>query len=329
VALAAVVIAAAGYWMFAPSRSSSQLWSLQLEDAQKRVAAVRAEALQVEANLLARAAFDRAAADVDRANQLVGAHRFEEAIEGLRSAAAQYEDGIRTATAARAARGRADAARATMQGAKAQAATGTDSFNAALDREREADQRYQQLAFDEAAEQFRAAEQLFAKSTPASPAPSAPPAPPAPPAATAPPSAPTERPPLAAVQPPATAERPPATTERPPAEGAPADSDSAIRAALNSYARAFETKDLGLLQNIRPGMRSDDLARYRDTFDQTKSYRLNLKVDRITVNGDAAEARGRRDDVVVSKNGETFRTSSQFSFRLKRVDGRWTIAAVK
>ena len=314
-ALAVVVIAAAGYWMLAPSRTASHLWRLQLEDAQRRVAAARAEALQVEANVLARAAFDRGTADADRANQSVRAGRFSEAIEGLRGAAGQYEESIRTATAAREARARADAARAGMRGAKAQAAAGTESFNAALDRERDGDQRYQQLAFDEAAERFRAAEQLFAKST-------APP--PAPPAATAQPPGPS-----VAAQPPPPPAPPAAATERPPADSGAADADGAIRATLNSYARAFETRDLGLLQNVRPGMRPDDLARYRDTFDQTKSYRLNLKVERITVNGDAAEARGRRDDIVVSKGGETFRTSSQFSFHLKRVDGRWTIAAIK
>jgi hypothetical protein len=117
---------------------------------------------------------------------------------------------------------------------------------------------------------------------------------------------------------------PPTVTE--PAE---VDAQSEIREVLRLYARVFEIKDLDLLQRIRPRILPDELSRHRGVFGQTRSYRLNLRVDGITVSGDEAEARGRREDIVVAGNGETVRTPGQFMFRLKRVNNRWTIDAVK
>ena len=98
---------------------------------------------------------------------------------------------------------------------------------------------------------------------------------------------------------------------------------------LRLYTRVFEAKDLALLQQVRPGIRPEELSRYRDVFDRTRSYKLNLKVDAIKVSGDEAEARGRREDVVVTSNGETLRTPGEFRFRFKRSNNRWTIDAVR
>ena len=121
---------------------------------------------------------------------------------------------------------------------------------------------------------------------------------------------------------------PPPVPHLPPPPAA--DPKEEIREVLRQYARAFETKDLALLQQVRPGLRPDELARHRATFDQVRSYRLALKVDTVNVKGDEAEAKGRREDVIVTSNGETVKYPGEsFRFRLKRVGDRWTIDAVK
>ena len=102
-----------------------------------------------------------------------------------------------------------------------------------------------------------------------------------------------------------------------------------IREMLILYSRVFAAKDLALLQRIRPGIRPEELSRYRDVFDRTRSYKLNLKPEAIKVNGDEAEARGRREDVVVTSDGETVKTPGDFRFRFKRSNNRWTIEAVR
>ncbi|HXJ84295.1 MAG TPA: protein kinase [Candidatus Methylomirabilis sp.] len=119
---------------------------------------------------------------------------------------------------------------------------------------------------------------------------------------------------------------PPVTAPAPPVE---TDSQDEIREVLRQYSRAFETKDLALLQQVRPALPAAELARYRATFDQVRSYRLALQVDSVTVKGDEAEAKGHREDVIVTGNGETVRYPGEFRFRLKRMNDRWTIAAVK
>jgi len=40
-------------------------------------------------------------------------------------------------------------------------------------------------------------------------------------------------------------------------------------------------------------------------------------------------AKGRREDVIVTANGEAIRTPGEFQFRLKRSGDRWTIDAVR
>jgi hypothetical protein len=114
-----------------------------------------------------------------------------------------------------------------------------------------------------------------------------------------------------------------------PPPAADVDAQREIREVLRLYSRVFEAKDLNLLQQIRPRIRPDELSRHRDVFEQTRSYRLNLKVDTIKVSGDEADARGRREDVVVTSNGETLRSGGEFAFRLKRANNRWTIDAVR
>src|SRR5262245_6763481 len=107
------------------------------------------------------------------------------------------------------------------------------------------------------------------------------------------------------------------------------DAATEIREALDQYMRVFKTKDLDLLRQIRPGIRPEEVSRYRDIFDQTRSYKLVLRAEAIKVSGNEAEARGRREDVVVTSHGETLRTPGEFRFRLKRVNDRWTIDAVR
>ncbi len=124
----------------------------------------------------------------------------------------------------------------------------------------------------------------------------------------------------AAARPP---ERPP---ERPPQRPAPADE---VRGVLDSYVRAFETKDLALMQKIRPGLKPDEVRRLQESFDQSKEYRVTLKVDSLDVTGDQAVVKGRREDSLVSKGGQAFRNEASFTFRLKRGGDGWIIDAVR
>jgi serine/threonine protein kinase len=103
-----------------------------------------------------------------------------------------------------------------------------------------------------------------------------------------------------------------------------------IRAVLNTYVRAFETKDGKLLQAVRPGLKPEDLRRYNNIWDMVASFRIVLKVEQIDIRGDTAEVKGRREDVLIMKDGrrEAGGGERAFTFTLKRGRPGWTIDAV-
>jgi len=237
---------------------------------------------------------DRLPVERRQAEEAAKAGRFAPALQSLRNGASRYEESVRVAQAVAIDRSKADQARKLMLAEKGKAATEAPEFKQALARESDGERQYGELRFPEAAESFRAAARSFAAVPPPAPAPSAPV-----PAASGPASPP------------------------------PPDPAAEIRELVRLYSRVFDTRDLALLQRIRPGIRPDELKRYSDVFDTTRSYRVVLKVEGVKVNGDEAEARGRREDIVVSKGGETVRNSTDFNFRFRRANNRWTITSVR
>jgi hypothetical protein len=111
----------------------------------------------------------------------------------------------------------------------------------------------------------------------------------------------------------------------PPPRPAP---DDEVRGVLAAYARAFETRDIALLQEVRPGLKPEEVKRLRESFEQSREYHVSLKVESLEVQGDQAVAKGRRQDTLVSKGGQSFRNESGFTYRLKRSGARWIIDAV-
>ena len=265
----------------------------EVDRERRHVSAAREGAVKVEANRLARTLFDAAAGKDRVGEQQAKDGRLSAAAGTMREAAAGYEEAERVSRVTGAERTKADEARTLMLAAKERAPRETTEFKEALAQESEGDSRYGELAFREAAERFGAATRLFASVPPPAPAPPRPIVPVAP--------------------------------ERPAAPDATAD----IKETLRLYSRVFEAKDLGLLQQIRPGIRPEELSRYRNIFDRTRSYKLTLRVDAIRVSGNEAEAKGRREDVVVTSNGETVKTPGEFRFRFKRSNNRWIIDAVR
>ena len=116
----------------------------------------------------------------------------------------------------------------------------------------------------------------------------------------------------------------PVAPSAPAAPGAP-NPRAEIRTVLDAYVRAIETKNLALLQQVRPGLTSDEINRMRVANDIKRSHKVDLKVDEITVNGDEAHATGRREDDISLKEGQRIRQESRFVYTLKRGTRGWTI----
>jgi hypothetical protein len=103
------------------------------------------------------------------------------------------------------------------------------------------------------------------------------------------------------------------------------DPRNEIRALMTAFERGVQNKDIALLQRI--GIRPDELKKMQEILEQSKTYKVELKVDSIDVNGDEAQARGSRQDVAVSLTGKGFVKDGAFVFKFKRVSGTWVIEA--
>jgi len=86
-----------------------------------------------------------------------------------------------------------------------------------------------------------------------------------------------------------------------------------------------ETKDIGLLRQVRPGLTDEEISRTRASYEIKKSQKVDLKVDEITINGDQAQAVGRREDVITLKDGQRLRQDLKFTYTLKRGSRGWVI----
>ena len=279
-------------------RATAQQQRGAVDQLRTTMVAARDRATRVDATALAGDVMSRAQAAQAEGERFSTAGDLTAATQAYQQAAARYGEAEQLALVKREQRTAADSARAQMVAAKQRASTSAPEFARALETERQGVAIYAQASFTEAAASFRAATELFAKALP-------PPEPPKAPAVAATPSVPV-------------------APSAPAAPGAP-NPRAEIRTVLDSYVRAIETKNLALLQQVRPGLTSDEINRMRVANDIKRSHKVDLKVDEITVNGDEAHATGRREDDISLKEGQRIRQESRFVYTLKRGTRGWTI----
>jgi hypothetical protein len=163
----------------------------------------------------------------------------------------------------------------------------------------------------------------------------APPPPPAP-AAPAPEATQTARPPAvelpAAPTPTATPPRPEPAERRaaapPPAPAPPVeDDDAAIRRVVATYARAIETKDLGLYRTVKPNLSAAEQRTIEDGFRAVASQRVTITIQSIERHPQDALVRLRRQDVI-QVSGRQQTTDSQQTMRLARTPAGWVIREI-
>jgi serine/threonine protein kinase len=98
----------------------------------------------------------------------------------------------------------------------------------------------------------------------------------------------------------------------------------AIRAVLDEYARALETKDLALFRRVKPNLSGEEQKRLQDAFKMIKSQKVGMKVSGIEVQGGSAVVRVARQDEV---NGRQTQAVQQ-TFRLSQQGGSWVIESI-
>ena len=275
-----------------------------LDQLRTTVAAARDRASKADATALAAAVMSRAQAAQAEGERLSTAGDVKAATQAYQEAANQYGEAERLAQTKREQRTTADAARTQMLAAKQRASTDSPDFARAVETEKQGGAMYTQTSFTEATASFRAATELFAKAVP-------PPDPPKAPASVTTPAAPA-------------APSAPAVVSK-PAAPIPSNPRTEVRATLDNYVRAVETKDIALLRQVRPGLTDDEINRTRASNEIKRSQKVDLKVDEITINGDEAQALGRREDVIILRDGQRLRQDLKFTYTLKRGPRGWVI----
>jgi serine/threonine protein kinase len=146
----------------------------------------------------------------------------------------------------------------------------------------------------------------------------------------------TARPPAvelpAATTPTATPPRPEPAERRaaaPPAAPAPPveDEDAAIRRVVATYARAIETKDLGLYRSVKPNLSAAEQRTIEDGFKAVASQRVTITIQSIERHPQDALVRLRRQDVI-QVSGRQQTTDSQQTMRLARTPAGWVIREI-
>jgi Protein kinase domain/SnoaL-like domain len=128
--------------------------------------------------------------------------------------------------------------------------------------------------------------------------------------------------------PPAIAPTPP-PREGPIAPFAPNSAEAEIKTVLEQLKRAFATKDVAMVQRLRPGMSDEALRRPRETFDNARSYELELRVEALKIAGNEAQARTFMRDLMTAKDGQIHQSETTVTVVLKREAGGWRITDIK
>ena len=105
--------------------------------------------------------------------------------------------------------------------------------------------------------------------------------------------------------------------------------EEAVRAALFTYAAAYELRDINAIRRSFPGLSADQASALARTFADAVSYRLQIRVLDVQVSGPAAVATCNVVHELVPKIGSPSRNALQTRFHLRQNEGAWVIQRVE
>jgi hypothetical protein len=96
------------------------------------------------------------------------------------------------------------------------------------------------------------------------------------------------------------------------------------------YGGAIESRDLGNLKRIYPGMTALQQRGWEQFFDLVRDVKTQLEVDRLDVSGSKAEARVQGTYTYLNTSTQrSERRPVSFNATLQREDGRWSILEIR
>jgi len=109
-----------------------------------------------------------------------------------------------------------------------------------------------------------------------------------------------------------------------PAAPTASSAEAAIQKLLADYARAIETKDLGLFRSVKPSLSGDEEKGLREFFKNSRDYKVGLTIEAVKVDGSQATVAVSRADTARGNAMKPYRQS----FRLVQRGGSWVIQSI-
>jgi len=120
----------------------------------------------------------------------------------------------------------------------------------------------------------------------------------------------------------------PQETAPPPAPPTPATRDD-IAPIVEAYARAIESRDIGAIRRVYPGMTSTQQQRWETFFQSARSINVTLRIASFDSSPTGAEARLAGSYEFVSADGRTERQPDTITAAFRKEGGSWRLVAVR
>ncbi|HEV7388570.1 MAG TPA: protein kinase [Gemmatimonadaceae bacterium] len=121
----------------------------------------------------------------------------------------------------------------------------------------------------------------------------------------------------------------PAVKQETTAATPPAPNPSDIGPAVQAYARAIESRDVGAIRRVYPGLTADQQRGFEQFFQSTRSINVTFRVTNVEAAGSSADARLVGTYEYVTTAGQSQREPVSFAATLRHEGGQWKLVSVR
>jgi len=128
--------------------------------------------------------------------------------------------------------------------------------------------------------------------------------------------------------PPVVVQRPVQTQEAPPAAPSPPTSAD-LGPSVEAYARAIESRDIGAIRRVNPGLTSDQQRNFEAFFQSARNINVTFRVTNIESSGTSGEARLVGGFDYTNAENRTERLPVSFAATFRHEGNTWRIVSVR
>jgi serine/threonine-protein kinase len=121
----------------------------------------------------------------------------------------------------------------------------------------------------------------------------------------------------------------PPKQEAPPPSAPAAPSTAGIASTVQAYARAIESRDIGALRRVYPGLTSEQQRNFEQFFKIARSINVTLRLANVESSGSSADGRLEGNYEFVTNEGRTERQSVAWAVTFRHDGNAWRLVSVR